>query len=468
MISVIDRKEVEASLGLDHFCVHGDGIGGILKTRVDDFRVKEQARTPSLDPKGRFTVIRVTLRDWETNRFIGRLASACKISRNRIFSSGLKDKRAVTTQLMVVDAKSKVIEEIEIPDTEIEILGRTHQKVGMGNHDGNRFTITVRGCMDENGDPLESKEAVSRVLSIRESMSDLLGIDAFPNWIGPQRFGSTRPVTPEVGRGVVESDFENAVSTYLGMKGMENRADVEEFRKLWRETKDASACLEIIPKHLGFERSMLERLVKNPDDYLGAFKSLPQSLQILMVHSLQSLAFNHTMRARLIGGMEIIRPSIGDIVAPISENGRLDTGKSTIVGKWNLDRCVKNALKGRIAVTGPLPGTDATFAGGDAGKFEELGIKSAKLENVDWHVPEIPRLSTSGTRRSLAVPFYDFSVEEAPPAPADLSVRWEEGPREGDRWHPEGASLRFRFLLPPGSYATVMMREFMRSPLDHY
>ena len=109
------------------------------------------------------------------------------------FSSGLKDKRAVTTQLMVVDAKSKVIEEIDIPDTEIEILGRTHQKVGMGNHDGNRFTITVRGCVDENGNPLESKEAMSRVLSIRESMNDLLGIDAFPNWIGPQRFGSTRP-----------------------------------------------------------------------------------------------------------------------------------------------------------------------------------------------------------------------------------------------------------------------------------
>ena len=59
---------------------------------------------------------------------------------------------------------------------------------------------------------------------------------------------------------------------------------------------------------------MLERLERNPDDYLSAFKSLPQSLQILMVHSLQSLAFNHTMRARLAGGMEIT-PIIGDIVA---------------------------------------------------------------------------------------------------------------------------------------------------------
>ena len=465
---MIDRKQVEARLGLDYFCVPGEGIGGILKTRVDDFRVKEQARTPSLDPKGRFTVIRVTLRDWETNRFIGRLASACKISRNRIFSSGLKDKRAVTTQLMVVDAKSKIIEEIEIPDTDIEILGRTHQKIGMGSHDGNRFTITVRGCSDKNGAPIDSKEALSRVLKIKESMKELLGVDAFPNWIGPQRFGSTRPVTPEVGRCVLGSDFEGAVNAYIGMAGAERRGDVEGFRKLWRDTKNPGSCLEIIPKHLGFERSMLERLEKNPEDYLAAFKSLPQSLQILMIHSVQSLAFNHTMKARLSGGMNITKPSIGDIVAPISDNGRLDTGKSTLVGKWNLDRCVKNSLKGRISVTGPLPGSHGAIAEGEPGKYEQEGVKSANLDDVDWLVPEIPRLSTTGTRRSLAVPFHDFSVEEAPPAPADLSERWDAGPGEGDRWHPEGASLRMRFLLPPGSYATVMMREFMRSPLDHY
>ena len=185
-----------------------------------------------MDPKGRFTVIRVTLRDWETNRFIGRLASACKISRNRIFSSGLKDKRAVTTQLMVVDAKSKIIEEIEIPDTDIEILGRTHQKIGMGSHDGNRFTITVRGCSDKNGAPIDSKEALSRVLKIKESMKELLGVDAFPNWIGPQRFGSTRPVTPEVGRCVLESDFEGAVNAYIGMAGAEKKGRCRGFQKI--------------------------------------------------------------------------------------------------------------------------------------------------------------------------------------------------------------------------------------------
>jgi tRNA pseudouridine13 synthase len=253
------------------------------------------------------------------------------------------------------------------------------------------------------------------------------------------------------------------------MQGGGHREDVETFRALWRETENPSKCLEIIPKHLGFERSMLERLVKREDDYIGAFKSLPQSLQILMVHSLQSLAFNHALRSRLSDSMKITHPSVGDIVAPLSENGRTDVGKAALVSEWNLDRCTKNAERGRVAVTGILPGNSVILAEGEAGRHEAEGVKSSGLDGIEWMIPEIPRLSTNGTRRSLAVPFTEFTVEEAPPVPDDdLSERWSRGPREGDRWHSDGACLRLRFVLPPGSYATVLMREFMRSPLDHY
>ena len=54
------------------------------------------------------------------------------------------------------------------PDSSIEVLGRTHQKVAMGDHDGNRFTITVRGCCDSSGNPIDAKEAMMRVHKIRE------------------------------------------------------------------------------------------------------------------------------------------------------------------------------------------------------------------------------------------------------------------------------------------------------------
>ena len=94
--------------------------------------------------------------------------------------------------------------------------------------------------------------------------------------------------------------------------------------------------------------------------------------------------------------------------------------------------------------------------------------KVTNLEKCNWIVQEIPRLTTSGTRRQLSVPFRDFNVAQAPDYNSDMSERWDKGPQEGDRWHPEGASIRFTFTLPPGTYATILLREFMHSPLNHY
>ena len=253
----MDNKSIEEYLGFGSGAVEGLGIGGILKVRVEDFRVEEVSPTPALDPKGRFTVVRATLVNWETNRFLKRLSRACGINRNRIFASGLKDKRAITTQLLVIDAPRKKVESVIIPDTTLEILGRTHQKIGMSDHDGNRFSITVRGCCYKNGNPMDGKEAMSRVLDLVSKMSEKLGENVFPNWIGPQRFGSTRPVTPEVGRAVVSENFQEAVNLYLGMKGLNDGDETELFREMWRETLDPDKCLEVVPKHLGFERSML-------------------------------------------------------------------------------------------------------------------------------------------------------------------------------------------------------------------
>jgi tRNA pseudouridine13 synthase len=454
-------------LGLSTWTVPAEGIGGLLKSRVEDFRVEESSKVPALDAKGRFTVARVTMTNWETNRYLRRLARGCGINKNRIFSSGLKDKRAITTQILVIDAPRRKVESVEIPDSTIEVLGRTHQKVAMGDHDGNRFTITVRGCCDISGKPIDAKEAMRRVHEIRSGLANSIGSDAFPNWIGPQRFGSTRPVTPEVGKAVIEGDFERAVDLYVGMKGTREGAESEAFRASWRNDRNPQKSLEIAPKRLGYESAMLEHLAKKPDDYVGAFKTLPNSLQLLMVHSIQSLAFNHALSQRIKSGLSLIEPVVGDLVAPLLSNGRIDVGKMAPVSPSNLERCRRNCKLGRLVITGTLPGRESSFAEREPGKHEEAGVKEAGLEGVDWVVKQIPRLTTSGTRRALSVPFRDISVEQAPDANS-LFQRWEEGPIEGDRWHPDGASLRLRFTLPAGAYATVMMREIMRSPLDHY
>ena len=101
-----DDKIAEA-IGLTGYAVDSKGIGGILKARVSDFRVDEISSKISLDQKGRFTAANVTLTNWETNRFISKLARACGISRNRVFFAGTKDKRAVTKQVFIIDAPQK-------------------------------------------------------------------------------------------------------------------------------------------------------------------------------------------------------------------------------------------------------------------------------------------------------------------------------------------------------------------------
>ena len=124
---------------------------------------------------------------------------------------------------------------------------------------------------------------------------------------------------------------------------------------------------------------------------------------------------------------------------------------------------------GSLAVTGALPGGSADFAQGQPGEIEIQALGITGLADADWNVTRIPRLSSSGTRRPLAVPFRSFSVEEAPELPdSSESEKWERGPSEADLWHPDGSSLRMKFELPPGTYATVLMRELMKSPLDHY
>jgi len=459
------KDEIADKIGLTGYAIDSHGIGGVLKSRVADFRVDEISTKISLDPRGRFTAANITLTNWETNRFIGKLAKACGISRNRIFFAGTKDKRAVTKQVFIIDAPQNKVAKVEIPDVEIQIMGRTHQKIGFGNHKGNRFTIVARGCCHPDGSPMTNSEAMEKIAHIEALMRDELGDNTFPNWIGPQRFGSGRPVTPVVGRHVIADDWESAVMSYLSMEGDENE-DVSNFRKKIRDEGISEDALEMIPQWLGFERDMLRHLLGNQDDFIGAFRKLPNNLQLMTVHSLQSVVFNKTIEARIGANIPLSTPVVGDIVGRIDDNGQLETSSLVKVEPRTLDRISRNCNLGRLAITAQLPGSSMMKPDGEVGELESRVLSEMGLGETDWRVEKIGRLTTKGTRRPLVTSFSDFQYEPVPVAGDEtMDEKWSEGPKDGELWHPEGACIRFRFTLPSGSYATTLLREFMRTPL---
>ncbi len=455
-------ESLSEAIGLAGQTVSNLGIGGMLKARVADFRVEEESKRISLDNKGRFTVARITLTNWETNRFVKQLAKRLRISNNRIWFAGTKDKRAITVQLFVIDANIRKVQQVEMKDVEIDILGRTHQKLGFGSHRGNRFTIIVRGCAHEDGTPMSANEALAEIENTKIQLRQRLGEGRFPNFVGPQRFGAGRPVTAAVGRHLLKGDIEAAVSTYIGFPGEDEQEATAEFRKHWRENNDPESALEIIPSHLGWEREMLQHLLKKPDDHMGAFTKIPRSLQLLTIHALQSLVFNHHLQKRMDADKPLSTPINGDMVGPLDESGSLEIGRMVKTTESTLSRIDRNCQLGRLVPTGILPGSETSVAG----EFEADALELLGLNECDWQVEKIPRLTSKGTHRPLVATFNEFVADTVPIADSStLNDRWQEGPTKDSRWHPEGACIRFRFILPSGTYATTLLREFMRSPL---
>lgn len=458
---------IAEAIGLSGYASNAPGIGGLLKVRTSDFRVEEVASSIAFDPKGRFTVARITLTNWETNRFCQQLANRLRIPRNRIFFAGTKDKRAITSQIFVIDAPQSKVADIEMSDVEIEILGRTHQKIGFGNHRGNRFTIVVRGCADEQGNPLSNEDALARISNIVEEMNTSVGSEKFPNWIGPQRFGSGRPVTAATGHFALQGDWENAVMTYLTMPGEEDE-DAAIVRRRILQEGISEEMIEGMPKWMGYERRMIEHLLKNEDDFLGAFSTLPSNLQLMTIHSVQSKIFNTSMKNRLASGVSLSEPQIGDLVGRIDEKGQLEVSSCVEVRPKTQPRISRNCSMGRLVTTGPLPGSELSYAHGDIGMLEEQAAEELGLSSLDWVVADIPALTTNGTRRALVTTFEEFQFETVPVAEnvIDESNKSEKT-KQNQNWHEEGACIRFRFTLPPGSYATILLREFMKSPTNH-
>ncbi|HIF45387.1 MAG TPA: tRNA pseudouridine(13) synthase TruD [Candidatus Poseidoniales archaeon] len=164
------------------------------------------------------------------------------------------------------------------------------------------------------------------------------------------------------------------------------------------------------------------------------------------------------------------RQSILDVfllVGRIDDVGQLDTNSMITVEDRTLPRITRNCSLNRLVVTGQLPGSTVMTPNGTPKDIEQAVLKDMGLDDADWQVEKIPRLSTKGTRRPLVTTFKEFQFEPVPIAGLEtMGEKWHDGVQAGQRWHPEGACIRFRFTLPSGSYATTLLREFMRSPLS--
>ncbi|WP_435094343.1 tRNA pseudouridine(13) synthase TruD [Halorubrum sp. N11] len=473
-----EAHPTERAAGIDHYVSDADGIGGRLRESPEDFRVRELEAFEA-EPLGADTgsypelVVRVTLRDWDTNDFARRISDALGISRERVSWAGTKDKRAVTTQLFTL----REVDPDDLPEirgAEIEPLGRAGRRLSFGDLAGNAFEIRVTDAVVEA--PERVADAVGDLRAFGGD-GEAAGDDAavgVPNYFGQQRFGSRRPVTHRVGLAVVREDFREAVRLYAGNPSETEPDDTRAARDRVNAAfgvrggsdpsadrsadgtgdGDWEACLDAIPGKLRFERSMVHRLAERDvapdaspahDDWRHALEAVPSNLQRLFVNAAQSFLFNQVLSERLRRGLPFDRPVAGDVVcfadgdAP-DELYAPDTDRLQRVDEDRVSVVTRHCERGRAFVTAPLVGTETDLGDREPGEIEREVLADAGIEPGDFALPG--EFDSSGTRRAILLR-------------SDLDVTFDEG------------DPRFAFALPSGSYATVLLREFTKSgPLD--
>ncbi|GAA0660239.1 tRNA pseudouridine(13) synthase TruD [Natronoarchaeum mannanilyticum] len=455
-----EAHPTERAVGMEWYVSDADGTGGRLRDDDEDFRVREIERFETepvdADPGGYpHVVLRARLRGWDTNDFAARLSDGLGISRERVSWAGTKDKHAVTTQLFSVrdddpDAAAKFRDAAsEIRDADVEVLGRAGRSIEFGDLVGNEFEIVV-----SDADRPEQAEAVASELRAfcgdADSSDGEIGV---PNYFGQQRFGSQRPVTHEVGLHVVRGEWEKAVLAYVGNPSESEPESTQEARARADEAasgdRDWSAVLEEYPQRLRYERSMLHSLVESggddPEDFREALETVPSNLQRLFVHAAQSYVFNLILSERLVRGLPFDRPVEGDVAcfSDRSAPGELvvpDTDRLQRVTEKRVDTMARHCERGRAFVTAPLVGTETELAEGEQGEIEREILGELDLEPGDFDLPG--EFDSTGTRRAILVR-------------TDLDV------------NVDGDDVGVTFALPKGSYATVVLREFLKAdPID--
>ncbi|WP_254767702.1 tRNA pseudouridine(13) synthase TruD [Salinilacihabitans rarus] len=430
----------EQAVGIEYYVSETDGVGGRLRADDADFRVRELERFPT-EPVDAPTdayphlVFRATLRGWDTNDFAARLSDALGISRERVSWAGTKDKHAVTTQLFSVYGADPAA----LPDVNgaaIEVLGRAGRAIEFGDLAGNAFELVV-----SDADAPANAAAITEELRAFGGRED--GTIGVPNFFGGQRFGSRRPITHEVGLEIVRGNWEEAVLAYVGRPSEAEPEGTRAAREFVAESRDWSEALDRFPNRLRYERSMLHELAEcdgdpGPETFRRALERVPSNLQRLFVHAAQSYAFNLMLSARLERGLPFDRPVAGDVVCfadrDAPEGLELpDTDREQRVDERRVRSVARHCERGRAFVTAPLVGTETDLADGEQGEIERAVLSDLDLSPADFDLPG--EFHSTGTRRAILVR-------------TDLDLGREP--------------LTLSFALPKGSYATVVMREYLK------
>jgi len=445
--------KVEKLIGIEVYGTRSSGIGGVIRQSVEDFVVEEvlvdgskaeiaQSVTHpvlgSSPAKDRYLLCVMIKRNWDTFQALRVIAEQLGISTRQIQIAGIKDAKAVTAQHITIEgASAEEIQKVNVKDLEVRPIGYFRSKLSSYYILGNSFNITIRAIN-------LSKFTIKK--RIAETIEELKETGGVPNFFGHQRFGTTRTITHLVGKSLIKGNFKKATMLFLAKPSRHEHPKSRQAREELLATQDVKQALRNFPKQLRYERLMLKHLTKKSDDFLGAFRRLPIKLQELFPQAYQSYLFNKFLSRRIASGLSLNRAEVGDYVVNVERSGLPMLTMHRIASTGTLTEINKAVQAGKMRLALPLVGFKQHPSQGLQGGIEKQILKEEGIEPENFKMTAMPRIITRGELRTVATIVNKFSLSEVSSDSAD----------------PLKCKARVSFTLHRGSYATIMLREFMK------
>ena len=412
----------DSIIGINGYSTDTPGIDGNIKYDPESFIVNEIPVKIPENNNGKYTILKVRLRNWDTNKFLMYLADQLHISNKRITYAGTKDKIGITTQYFCINMpENQQINNISIKDAEIISSFRTDKLVKLGDLLGNEFIISIQSTDDNTQ-------------KIGETVESIVKNGGFPNFYGYQRFGSIRANTHKIGKLLVQNKYEDAVKTYI----YDPEFDREDYRRTFGETGDAKRAIKEFPEYLTFERSLLGYIIRE-NTYKNAFSVFPRNLSMLFIHAYQSYLFNRILSDRMKYAGSMHKVLEGDLLYPVDRYFNPDRSQLIRASSYNIEKLNKLSSENRIRTVIPLIGYSTELSSGIEGEIESRIMAEEGIEKKDFNLSSDRRLGSSGDYRIMSVLPVDFKIIE---------------------------KNRINFSLGKGIYATSLLRELIKGDLN--
>jgi len=383
------------------------------KVQPADFVVEEQMVLP-LAEAGPYAVYRARKEGVTTLEMQVHLAKALGRPRGAVVFPALKDKDAIAIQYASV--KGGGPRRLRGPGFSAERVGRSARPLRPSDLRGNRFIVVLRDL------------ATDEARRIRARLDEVLH-SGVPNYFDEQRFGSMTPAGGFIGKQILLRDVEGALRSYLTEPFAGDPPEARAFKRFaaghWG---DWPALFDQAPRPSNF-RSVLTFLKDHPDDYRRALNLIPQRLLSLYLSAYQGFLWNQMAGRFLAGrleaaGLPFAWLEIARVRLPVHSR-------------------LPDDLRARLSQTTiSLPHLRATFADPEVRAAAAEVLRQEGLTQSDLKARVLQKAYLSQGGRALLL---------FPQEAAVLS----EG--EDERF-PGQRRLTLTFTLPPGAYATLVLK----------